>query len=113
MVQLVTAALYKHEIIFTDAHTHHLEQWVELIARYYLYDRTTAERRLTHSRIRKHHGHVWKSILAVYEFEALLKPPTATPRAPAPAALPDNRVLGDWSTLTQHLRTHARKTLPS
>ena len=60
-------------MILTESNRHHFEQWVELVARYFLYDSSELERVGTRKLIRRHHHHVWRNIEAVISFERLVR----------------------------------------
>jgi hypothetical protein len=83
LVRFYVAALHKHDILFTKANASHVEQWVELVVRLYLHDRTRGDRRRTVARLRQHEPHVKSSMDAVFRFEAILRNKPASDAAKA------------------------------
>jgi hypothetical protein len=83
LVRFYVAALHKHDILFTNANASHVEQWVELVVRLYLHDRTRGDSRRTVARLRQHEPHVKSSMDAVFRFEAILRNNHATDAAKA------------------------------
>ena len=99
-IQFLVGALHKHDLIFTKANTRHVEQWIELIVRFYLHDQTTAQRRKTYAHLQAHHAHVKNSIDAVFRFEAILRNNKRTEKM----IQGEKTLLKEWKTLEQHLR---------
>ena len=103
-----TTALHRHDLIFTDTNRHHVEQWVELLARFYLYDTTPATRHATYTLLQRHHTHVWKNAQAVMSFEQLLR----HTRTPKMAAF-EQQLHNDWTALTRDLRQRSKRPSPN
>ena len=101
LIQFLVGALHKHDLIFTKANARHVEQWVELVVRFYLHDHTTAQRRKTYAHLQAHQAHVKSSIDAVFRFEAILRNNKRTERM----VQGETALLGEWKTLEQHLRS--------
>lgn len=103
IIKFITSAMYRHGMILTESNRHHLEQWTELIARFYLYDTTSTERRSTYRLMRRHHTKVWKNIEAIIRFELLVRN-TKKPSTKIDAF--EEELQADWMSLTNALRTN-------
>ena len=101
LIQFLVGALHKHDLIFTKANARHVEQWVELVVRFYLHDHTTAQRRKTYTHLQAHQMHVKSSIDAVFRFEAILRNNKRTEQM----IRGETALLSEWKTLEQHLRS--------
>ena len=101
LIQFLVGALHKHDLIFTKANARHVEQWVELIVRFYLHDHTATQRRKTYTHLQAHQGHVKSSMDAVFRFEAILRNNKRTERM----IRGEKTLLSEWKTLEQHLRS--------
>lgn len=103
LILFLSTALYRHDLIFTQTNRHHVEQWLELVARYYLFDRSATERRCTWKMVQKHHTHVWKNAEAVIQFEQILRN-----KKTAQMQRHEDQLREDWKTLTTEWRRNRR-----
>ena len=101
LIQFLVGALHKHDLIFTKANARHVEQWVELVVRFYLHDHTATQRRKTYTHLQAHQAHVKSSMDAVFRFEAILRNNKRTERM----IRGEKTLLSEWKTLEQHLRS--------
>ena len=99
LLWFLTSSLHRHDLIYTSTNRHHVEQWVELVVRFYLYDRTKRDRRATYKLLQRHHEHVWKSAVTVFGFEQVLRS-TQTPQMQAHEA----QLHTCWNELTADIR---------
>ena len=101
LIQFIVGALHKHDLIFTKANARHVEQWVELLVRFYLHDHTAVQRRKTYKHLQVHHTHVKSSMDATFRFEAILRNNKRTERM----VEGETALLRDWKSLEHHLRS--------
>lgn len=73
IITFLISALHKHDLIFTKANARHIDQWIELVVRFYLHDCTCIQRKKTYIHLKVHHEHVKNSINAIFRFENILK----------------------------------------
>lgn len=71
-VVFLTSSQIRHEIVFTDKNLQGLEQWIELLIRFYLYDRTHKARLATKSLLIDNREFISDIIKSVFDFERIL-----------------------------------------
>ena len=116
IVKFVTSAIHRHGMILTEVNKHHCEQWVELVARLFLYDATDAERRSTCKLIRRHHNQVFCNIEAVLNFEKLIRNTADTHsnsnHTSVSANEKETELRANWEKLSSELTTTAHRRKP-
>lgn len=100
LITFLISALHKHDLIFTKANVRHIDQWIELVVRFYLHDYTCVQRKKTHIHLKVHHEHVKNSIDAVFRFEHILKNNKQSEKM----AKGEELIQSAWYTLEQHLQ---------
>ena len=101
IIRFLISALHKHDLIFTKANARHIDQWIELIVRFYLHDCNNVQRKKTHVHLKVHQEHVKNSIDAVFRFESILK----NNKQNEQMIQCEEVIRSAWRTLEQHLRT--------
>jgi len=103
-LSFLTVALYRHGVLITTSNRQHIEQWVELIVRFFFYDTTTLQRHKTYKQIQRHHSHVFKNAEAVMGFERVIRNQwTDTMKTH------EQQFRKDWSALSSLLRSASRR----
>lgn len=100
IITFLIGALHKHDLIFTKANARHIDQWIELIVRFYLHDSNGVQRKKTHVHLKVHHEHVKNSIDAVFRFESILK----NNKQSEQMVKGEEGIRNAWLTLEEHLR---------
>ena len=72
VIRFLSAALYKHEFIFTKAKQNTIEQGIELLLRLHLYDCTIEQKQCTSHRLEPSLKLLEDSIHAIIQFEETL-----------------------------------------
>ena len=72
IVIFLAAALHKHTIIFTKANYRTIEQWIELVIRLFLYDRTKLQRKRTVDLLKRDAPAILQNIRSIFNFERIL-----------------------------------------
>jgi hypothetical protein len=110
IVKFVTAAIHRHGMILTESNRHHCEQWVELVARLFLYDSSDSERQSTCKLIRRHHNQVMCNIEAVLNFEKLIRNTgTSKHSSCTEQCAHETELRNDWEQFSAELTSATRR----
>lgn len=72
IIVFLTSSLYLQDTIYTKQSKKNTEQWIELVVRFYLYDKHLNEKQNTFTMLKKLKNKVHEMIICAFQFEHLL-----------------------------------------
>lgn len=104
LIVFFTASLYIQDTIYTKNAKRNTEQWIEFVVRFYAFDKTKEQKRVTYGMLKKLQSKVHDMMKCAFQFEELLHRNRTSERIED-----EKRLRSDWSLLYNNMSNTVAK----